>query len=345
MTIRVLIVDDSYVVRRVLEEGLLRHPDLEVMAAVADPLFAMEKMEVQWPDVILLDIEMPRMDGLTFLKQIMSTRPTPIVICSSLVQAGADTSIQALQAGAFAIVPKPKLGVRDFLENAADDLAGIIRAAASSRIQHLVPTFRATPESPVSTKNGGGDPGRIVAIGSSTGGTQALEMILQALPRTCPGIVVVQHMHPELVNVFAETLNRSLSLNVKVAQTGDRITPGWVYLAPGERHLTVERDESGLKCLVKEGPQVSKHCPSVDVLFRSVAKEAGASATGFVLTGMGEDGARGLKEMRDAKAATYAQDEESCVVFGMSKEAIRLGAVERVVSLGEIPEIIAGCAG
>jgi len=342
MAIRVLIVDDSFVVRRVLEEGLLRHPDIEVMAAVADPLFAMEKMEVEWPDVVVLDVEMPRMDGLTFLKQIMSTRPTPVVICSSLVQAGAETSVQALQAGAFAIVPKPKLGVRDFLENAADDLAGIIRAAASSRIQRLVPVLHGTREIPAQTKFGKPGRPRVVAIGCSTGGTQALEMILQALPRTSPGMVVVQHMHPELVNAFAETLNRCLSLNVKVAETGDRIVPGWVFLAPGERHLTVERDESGWACHVKEGPQVSKHCPSVDVLFRSVAKEVGPDATGVVLTGMGEDGARGLKEMRDSGAATYAQDEESCVVFGMSKEAIKIGAVQKVLSLGDIPEIIAG---
>jgi len=342
MAIRVLIVDDSFVVRRVLEEGLLRHSDIEVMASVADPLFAMEKMEVEWPDVLVLDVEMPRMDGVTFLKRIMTTRPTPVVICSSLVQAGADTSVQALQSGAFAIIPKPKLGVRDFLESAADDLAGIIRAAASSRIQKLVPTTPSAIEVPSRSENGKTDAPRLVAIGCSTGGTQALEMILQALPRGCPGMVVVQHMHSELVPAFAENLNRSLPLNVKVAENGDRIIPGWVFLAPGDRHLTVERDDSGWRCHLKEGPLVSKHCPSVDVLFRSVAKEAGSYATGFVLTGMGEDGARGLKEMRDAGASTYAQDEESCVVFGMSKEAIKLGAAQRVVSLGEIPHIIAG---
>ncbi|MEK7391952.1 MAG: chemotaxis protein CheB, partial [Fibrobacterota bacterium] len=248
----------------------------------------------------------------------------------------------ALHNGAFAIIPKPKLGGRDFLESAADDLAGIIRAAAASRIHKLMPSPPSAVEVRSRTENGKADAPRLVAIGSSTGGTQALEMILQALPRGCPGMVVVQHMHPELVQAFAENLNRSLVLNVKVAENGDRIQPGWVFLAPGESHLTVERDDLGWRCHLKEGPLVSKHCPSVDVLFRSVAKEAGSHATGFVLTGMGEDGARGLKEMREAGASTYAQDEESCVVFGMSKEAIKLGAAQRIVSLGEIPHIIAG---
>lgn len=344
MAIKVLIVDDSFVVRRVLEEGLQRHPDIEVVGTAQDPIFAQQKMEQNWPDVVILDVEMPRMDGITFLKQIMSTRPTPVIMCSSLVQSGAEASVQALQLGAFAIVPKPKAAVRDFLENATDDLAGIIRAAASSRIQKLVPTSNAAVPANLKPRpvQVGSGPDHLVAIGSSTGGTQVLEMILQALPSTAPGMVVVQQMHPELVNTFAESLNRSLPLNVKVAETGDVVRRGWVHLAPGGRHLSIESDGRCYRCVVKEGPLVSKNCPSVDVLFRSVAKEAGSNATGIVLTGMGDDGARGLKEMLDAGASTYAQDEESCVVPSMPREAVKHGGVGQVVTLGEIPWILAG---
>lgn len=340
MTIRVLIVDDSFVVRSLLEEGLSRHPDLELELA-ADPIYAMEKMEARWPDVLVLDVEMPRMDGVTFLKRIMSTRPTPVVICSSLAQAGTEVSVRALQAGAFAIVPKARTDLEHFLERAADDLAGIVRAAASSRIDRLALPM----PSPAPADWPGARPlgaGGLVAMGASIGGTRALEMILQALPGHCPGIVVVQHMPAPLVETFARNLNRSVTLKVKVAASGDRIERGWVYLAPGDVHLAVQREGSGFTCQLKAGPEVSKHRPSVDFLFRSVAKEAGAKAMGFVLTGMGEDGARGLKEMREAGARTFAQDEDSSVVFGMSKEAIRLGAAERVVSLGEIPAIVAG---
>ena len=344
MAIKVLIVDYSFVVRRVLEEGLQRHPDIEVVATAQDPIFAMEKMEQDWPDVVILDIEMPRMDGISFLKQIMSTRPTPVIMCSSLVQSGAEASVQALQMGAFAIIPKPKAAVRDFLESATDDLAGIVRAAASSRIQKLVPVSNAAVPANLKSRpvQVGAGPDHIVAIGSSTGGTQVLEMIFQALPSTAPGMVVVQQMHPELVNTFAESLNRSLSLKVKVAETGDVVRRGWVHLAPGGRHLSIENDGRCYRCIVKEGPLVSRNCPSVDVLFRSVAKEAGSNATGIVLTGMGEDGARGLKEMLDAGASTYAQDEESCVVPSMPREAVKHGGVGQVVTLGEIPWILAG---
>lgn len=353
MSIQVLIVDDSAVVRQVLTDILSREPDIGVVATAPDPLFAMEKMKANWPDVIVLDVEMPRMDGISFLQKIMATRPTPVVICSSLAASGTEVALKALSAGAFAIVEKPKIGLRDYLKDRSKELASVVRSAAGARVDRMrcvrggdssinvqpklnADEILAAPSSglnvPMTEK--------FVAIGCSTGGTQALETVLTDLPRTSPGIVVVQHMPAAFTRGFADRLHKVSQIEVKEAENGDRVLPGRALIAPGGLHLLVVRSGAQYRVEVKDGPQVSRHKPSVDVLFRSVAKAAGSNATGFIMTGMGDDGARGMKEMREAGATTYAQDEESCVVFGMPKEAIKLGGVDHVVPLERIAGLI-----
>ncbi len=349
--IKVMVIDDSAVVRQVVQSILDREPDMEVIASASDPLFAIDKMARHWPDVILLDIEMPRMDGITFLKKIMQEHPTPVVICSSLAERGAAVTMQALEAGAVEVITKPRSNVRNFLEDAANDLVSAVRAAAQSNLKPLKPTpavqavlpklnadvMLAAPGKPpvIHTE-------RIVAIGTSTGGTQALEAVLTALPRGCPGIVIVQHMPEKFTASFAARLNELCQIEVREAKNDDRVLPGRALIAPGGAHMLLKRNGVSYQVEIKDGPLVNRHRPSVDVLFRSVAKFAGKNATGIIMTGMGDDGARGLREMRDSGAATYAQDEESCVVFGMPKEAIKLGAVEKILPLQEIPQAIIG---
>ncbi len=354
--IKVMVVDDSAVVRQVMVGMLQDDPGMEVVAAVADPLFAMQRMKLQWPDVILLDVEMPRMDGITFLRKIMQERPTPVVICSTLTEAGAPTTLEALAAGAVTIITKPKIGLKQFLGESAEELLSAIRVAARANLKRLVArAARPLPAAPVKhtadvilaparERAMAETTERIVAIGTSTGGTQALQEVLVELPAVCPGIVVVQHMPPQFTAAFASRLNSLCAIEVREAQNGDRVVPGCALIAPGGRHMLLKRSGAQYHVEVKEGPPVNRHCPSVDVLFRSVAKIAGANATGFIMTGMGDDGARGLKEMRDAGARTVAQDEHTCVVFGMPKEAIKLGAAEKVVPLDEIPGLIRALA-
>ena len=348
--IKVLIVDDSAVVRQVMVQILARDPEIRVIAHAMDPIFAMEKMKKEWPDVILLDVEMPRMDGITFLRKIMAERPTPVIICSSLTQQGAETTMQALAAGAFAIFTKPGLAVRTYLQDASEDLVAAVRAAAGARVARL-PSQASLPRPPAKfTADAVLAPGqeamaetteRFTAIGTSTGGTQALEFVLTSLPRTCPGLVVVQHMPEKFTAAFAQRLDKLCEITVREACTGDRVLPGLALIAPGGQHLVVRRSGAQYRVEVVSAPPVNRHCPSVDVLFRSAAKYAGRNATGVIMTGMGDDGARGLLEMRQAGARTLAQDEESCVVFGMPKEAIKLGAAEKVVPLSAIPGLIA----
>jgi len=350
--IKVLIVDDSAVVRQALVEILSKAKDIQVIASAMDPIFAMDKMQKQWPDVIILDVEMPRMDGITFLRKIMAEHPTPVIICSSLTEKGAETTMQALGAGAFAIFTKPSLGVKNFLTSSSEDLVTAIRAAAGARMNKLAkiisPIVSPPPKLSADAVLAPGTEAMAIttdtftAIGTSTGGTQALEYVLAALPRTCPGIVVVQHMPEKFTAAFAARLNGLCEIEVREARTGDRILPGLALIAPGGRHLTVKRSGAQYIADVLSAPPVNRHCPSVDVLFRSVAKFAGRNAAGVIMTGMGDDGARGLLEMRQAGAHTFAQDEESCIVFGMPKEAIKLGGAERVVSLHDIPALIAG---
>ncbi len=348
--IKVLIVDDSAVVRQIMQEVLSKAPDIKVIGTASDPVFALAKMNVEWPDVITLDVEMPRMDGITFLRKLMAQRPTPVVICSSLTEKGAETTVQALAAGAVCIITKPKMGVKQFIADSSNDLVSAVRAAAQVNLRRLgaqrgvlapvPPKLSADALLSGNITAMAQTTERIVAIGTSTGGTQALELVLTQLPRDCPGIVVVQHMPEKFTAAFAERLNSLSAVEVLEAKNGDRLIPGRVLIAPGGRHMMLKRSGAQYQVEVVDGPLVSRHKPSVDVLFRSVAKFAGKNATGIIMTGMGDDGARGMKEMFDVGANTIAQDEASCVVFGMPKEAIKLKAVREVIPLESIPRAI-----
>lgn len=324
----VLVVDDSAVMRQVTGAVLSTDPDLRVIAA-ADPLIAMEKMARARPDVILLDLEMPRMDGLTFLKKLMREDPIPVVVCSAMATPRA---MAALDAGAVDLVQKPQIGVREFLEESAVTLIEALRGAAEAgrrRRPREVKSSGRIEAVPV------GPAPRLVAMGASTGGTEALQQILSALPPNCPPLVIAQHMPAGFTAAFARRLDQLCAIEVKEAAEGDALRPGRALIAPGGRHLAVDRSRSagGYVARVLDGPLVSRHRPSVDVLFRSVAQAAGGDATGVLLTGMGEDGAAGLKVMRDSGAHTIAQDEWTCVVFGMPRAAIEKGAAARVVPL------------
>ena len=341
--IKVMVVDDSAVVRQVVTGLLDEDPGIEVIAAVADPILAIARMKVQWPDVIVLDVEMPRMDGITFLKKIMAERPTPVVICSTLAAAGAKTSIEALSAGAVAIITKPTIGLKQFLVDASDDLVTAVKMAAKANVRKTIPAIvreKNTADVIMATVDKHSamiqTTERVVALGTSTGGTQALEVVLTSLPRVTPGIVIVQHMPEKFTAEFANRLNTLCALEVREAQNNDRVIPGRALIAPGGKHMLLRRTGAQYFVEVMDGPLVNRHRPSVDVLFRSVAKCAGSNALGVIMTGMGDDGAAGLAEMRSVGAHTLAQDEESCVVFGMPKEAIKRGGVERVVPLTAI---------
>jgi two-component system chemotaxis response regulator CheB len=310
----------------------------------------MERMKMHWPDVVVLDVEMPRMDGITFLRKIMSERPTPVVICSTLTEKGAQTTMDALAAGAVAVITKPRLGLKQFLNDSADELLGAVKAAARANVKQLarrqeplplVPKYNADVILPPADSHAMAQTTeRVVAIGTSTGGTQALEEVLCALPRVCPGIVIVQHMPEKFTAAFAERLDGICRIAVKEAQNGDRVVQGRALIAPGGKHMLLRRNGAQYYVEVVDGPLVNRHRPSVDVLFRSVAKAAGANALGVIMTGMGDDGAAGLLEMRKAGARTVAQDEASCVVYGMPKEAVKRGAVEKSVPLSAIDKEI-----
>lgn len=347
-----MVVDDSAVVREVMQQLLNKQPDIQVIGVAQDPIFALQRMQANWPDVLLLDIEMPRMDGITFLRQIMKDRPTPTVICSSLAEAGMQATFDALAAGAVSVVAKPQRGVRDFLRESEQALIEAIRAAAVSNLKRL---RRAPAVSPKLTADAilpapSAKPltrttDRFVAIGVSTGGTQALEQVLPLLPATCPGIVIVQHMPEVFTRSFAQRLDSLCEISVAEAKSGDRILAGHALIAPGGRHLLVKRSGAQYVAEVVDGPLVSRHRPSVDVLFRSAAQAAGPNAMGMIMTGMGDDGARGLRELFDAGARTVAQDEASCVVFGMPKEAIKLGAAREVLGLSSFAQAIVNYGG
>lgn len=348
--IRTLIVDDSAVVRQVLTQMLGKSDAIEVIGAASDPIFAMAKMNQDWPDVVVLDVEMPRMDGITFLKKIMSVRPTPVVICSTLTEKGAETTLQALAAGAVGIVTKPKAGLKNFLEDDSAELIHAIKAAALTDMRSMKAMTMAAARNTAVKQAGDAEKigaqamasttDRLVAIGTSTGGTQALEAVLTQLPRVSPGIVIVQHMPEKFTAAFASRLNNLCAIEVKEAVSGDRVIPGRALIAPGGKHMSVKLSGAQYLVEVQDGPLVNRHRPSVDVLFRSVAKWAGKNALGIIMTGMGDDGARGLKEMFNVGAQTAGQDEKTCVVYGMPKEAVKLGAVQQELPLQSIAGLI-----
>jgi two-component system, chemotaxis family, protein-glutamate methylesterase/glutaminase len=336
------VVDDSATVRQVLVAVLSEKHGFRVTVA-ADPLIAIEKMKKSLPDVILLDLEMPRMDGMTFLRKIMGENPLPVVICSGLTGPNTDAAIRALENGAVDIITKPKIGVRGFLEESAVLLEDTVRAAAAARIrksrrrQDSLPRAN-RPQGAPSFFGATKQKEKIIAIGASTGGTEALLHLFERMPQDCPGIVAVQHMPEGFTAAFARRLNDNCAIEVREAADGDRLVPGRAYIAPGNRHTYVRRMGSTYFLEVRDGALVSRHRPSVNVLFRSVTQAAGPNAVGVLLTGMGEDGADGLLEMKRANAFTIAQDEATCVVFGMPREAILLGAAEEVLPLHRIPQ-------
>jgi two-component system chemotaxis response regulator CheB len=351
----VLIVDDSAVVRQVLSARLRENPGIDVIGAVPDPIFAMEHMNKAWPDVVVLDLEMPRMDGLTFLRKIMEVRPTPVVICSTLTQRNAEVSMEALASGAVSVIAKPETGLKKFIEDDGGDIVAAVRAAAAAgqrRRNRAVTAVAAAAVAPAMKRTLLTAPSaprprslattaeRLIAIGTSTGGTQALEVVLPRLAPGEPGVVVVQHMPEKFTAAFAARLDTMCRVHVREAQDGDPVLPGHVLVAPGGRHLEVVRMDTRFRVRVFDGPPVNRHRPSVDVLFRSVAKAAGPDALGVIMTGMGDDGARGLLEMHRAGAFTVAQDEATCVVHGMPREAVALGAVHREAPLSSIAEVI-----
>jgi two-component system chemotaxis response regulator CheB len=339
--IRVLIVDDSATVRQALIDLLSGIADIEVMATAADPFIAATHIQHEVPDVIILDIEMPRMDGITFLRKIMAQRPIPVILCSSLTESGSETSAEGLAAGAVDIIAKPRVGTRQFLMDSRDLVCDAVHAAAQAKLRRAVASpavalkLNADVILPRPHAHGAmtRTTERVVCIGASTGGTESLRELLEALPADSPGVVIVQHMPERFTATFAQRLDRLCTVEVKEAADGDTVLPGRVLIAPGNRHLLLRRSGTRYFVTVKDGPLVSRHRPSVNVLFRSAAHCAGRNAVGIIMTGMGDDGASGLLEMKQEGALTIAQDEESCVVFGMPKKAIEIGASSRVIPL------------
>jgi two-component system chemotaxis response regulator CheB len=352
--IRVLVVDDSASVRQTLKEVLETDPDIEVMATAPDPYVAVEKIKQEVPDVITLDVEMPRMDGITFLEKIMAQCPIPVVICSTLTEKGSETALAALEKGAVEIITKPKLGTKQFLEESSIAICDAVKSAFQAGVRQRAPRLapvhvppkltadavlpRSTSQAMIQTTE------KVVAVGASTGGTEALREFLEALPSDAPGIVIVQHMPEKFTASFAERLDRLCRVSVKEAADGDSVARGQALIAPGNKHLLLKRSGARYYVEVKDGPLVCRHRPSVDVLFRSTARYAGKNAVGVIMTGMGDDGARGMLEMKEAGALNLAQDEASCVVFGMPAEAIKLGGVARVLPLSHIAaEVVRLC--
>jgi two-component system chemotaxis response regulator CheB len=345
--IRVLIIDDSASVRQALCNLLAEDPDIEIMAVAADPFAAAKRIHEEVPDVITLDVEMPRMDGITFLRKLMAQRPIPVVMCSSLTEQGSETLMQALEAGAVDVILKPKLDAANYLLEARINICDVVKAAARARLpaagrsayskQGTGPQPKLSADVMLAPPTGARAMARttesVVCIGASTGGTESLRVVLEALPADAPGIVVVQHMPEKFTAALARRLNDLVPMEVREAADNDTVLRGRVLIAPGNKHMLLQRSGARYYVTVKDGPLVSRHRPSVDVLFRSAAHNAGANALGIIMTGMGDDGARGLLEMRNAGAATVAQDEASCVVFGMPKEAIALGAAGHIVAL------------
>ncbi len=346
--IRVITVDDSALMRQVLAQLLSKDPDIEVVGSAPDPYIAREKIKALNPDVITLDVEMPKMDGLTFLEKLMRGRPMPVVMVSSLTEAGCQTTLRALELGAVDFITKPKIDLREGMEDLADDLIAKVKAAACARVRPFLvkreaqgdPTCdssrstlhasRFTNNSMLKTTD------TIIAIGSSTGGTEAVKEVLEVLPPNTPPILITQHMPERFTKTWADRMNQLCRISVKEAEDGDSVLPGHALVAPGSYHMSLVRSGARYSVRITQDPPVNRHRPSVDVLFDSVARYAGANAVGVILTGMGGDGAKGMLAMKQAGAYTIAQDEATCVVFGMPKEAIKLGGVDKILPLGDI---------
>ncbi len=337
--IRVLTVDDSALMRQVLAQLLSRDPDIEVIGAAPDPYVAREKIKALNPDVITLDVEMPKMDGLTFLEKLMRGRPMPVVMVSSLTEAGCQTTLRALELGAVDFITKPKIDLQDGMEGQAQDLIAKIKAASQAKVHGGKPAGqpaapRATPlasSAMIKTTD------MIIAIGSSTGGTEAVKEVLEVLPPNTPPIIITQHMPERFTKSWADRMNQICRISVKEAEDGDSVLPGHALIAPGNYHMTLVRNGARYSVHIDQNPPVNRHRPSVDVMFDSVARYAGGNSVGVILTGMGGDGAKGMLAMKQAGAHTIAQDEASCVVFGMPKEAIKLGGVDKILPLADIP--------
>lgn len=346
--IRVLIIDDSASVRQTLTAILSDDPQIQVIGSASDPFVAAKRIMEEVPDVITLDVEMPRMDGITFLRRLMSQHPIPVVMCSSLTEAGSETLMQALEAGAVDVILKPKVGVADHLAEIGDTIRDVVKAAARARVGSkrpravtpLQPEAKLTADAvlppPVAGRAMARTTEMVVCIGASTGGTESLRVVLEALPANAPGMVIVQHMPEKFTAAFAKRLNTLCAVEVKEAEDGDPVLRGHVLIAPGGKHTMIERQGARYCVSVKDGPLVTRHRPSVDVLFRSAARAIGSNAMGVIMTGMGDDGARGMLEMKQAGAFNLAQDEASCIVFGMPKEAIERGGTDKTIPLERI---------
>ncbi len=350
--IRVLVVDDSAVVRNTLADILSSDPQIEVIGTAADPYIAADRIREAVPDVITLDVEMPRMDGLTFLQKLMNQRPLPVVICSSLAERMSETTLKAMEYGAVEIIQKPKVGTKTFLEESKVRICDAVKAASQARVDRILACRReiapkltadAIMEKP-KTRAMVQTTEKVVVVGASTGGTEALRTFLESMPADSPGIVIVQHMPEGFTRAFAQRLNGICSITVKEAEDNDTVVRGRALIARGNCHLLLKRSGARYYVETKEGPLVSRHRPSVDVLFRSAARYAGKNAVGVIMTGMGDDGARGMKEMKEAGATNIAQDEATSIVFGMPNEAIKFGGVDLVKPLGSIArEVIRLC--
>ncbi|WP_192036530.1 chemotaxis response regulator protein-glutamate methylesterase [Halomonas sp. YLGW01] len=331
--IKVLCVDDSALIRDLLSEIINAQPDMEVVAVAPDPLVARDLIKQHNPDVLTLDVEMPRMDGLDFLERLMRLRPMPVLMVSSLTQAGSEVTLRALELGALDFLAKPSMGIRSGMMEYGELIAEKLRAAARSRPRQARHKDRPAPkslEAPLVSSE------KLLIIGASTGGTEAIRHVLEPLPSNAPAILITQHMPGGFTRSFAERLDKLCRIRVKEASEGERVLPGHAYIAPGDQHLKLARSGANYVVRLDDGPPVNRHRPSVDVLFESAARQAGRNAIGVLLTGMGKDGAAGLLTMRQAGAPTVAQDEASCVVFGMPREAIALGAADEVLPLDEI---------
>ncbi len=346
--ISVLIVDDSAIVRQSLEDVLSSDKSIEVIGSAGDPFIAAAKIRKEIPDVITLDVEMPRMDGITFLHKIMSQHPIPIVMCSSLTEAGCETALKAMDYGAVDIITKPKMGIKEFLEESKITICDAVKAAAQVQVKPISSRTRKVTKkltadaviAPPPTKAMARTTERVAIVGASTGGTEALRLFLETLPKDGPGTVIVQHMPENFTRAFANRLNGICDMAVKEAADGDSVLRGRALIAPGNKHMLLKRSGARYYVEIKDGPLVSRHRPSVDVLFRSAARYAGPNAVGVIMTGMGDDGAKGMLEMKQAGAATIAQDENTCIVFGMPNEAIKLGGVDKILPLDNIAGMV-----